>query len=94
MGDVVNTDRRSSERRHVHAKVEFFIEGTGDLLSAESVNISEEGIRFETDEPLMLSLRYDLDGKTHLKIGRLVWARSTDEGKMTYGLDFVKQDGK
>lgn len=92
MSDVVGTDRRHSQRQRVHAKVEFIIEGTGELLTATSVDLSEEGIRFDSDHPLTLSLRYELDGETHLKVGRLVWAKRTDDGRMTYAMDFTDSE--
>ncbi len=79
-------DRRRSPRVDIKARVEFFVDA--DIIDATSVDISETGIRFQTDSPIAINLRMTIDGEVKEKRAKLVWAQRTD-GHVQYGLDFT-----
>lgn len=87
MSKTVDQNRRSAERKAVILPIEFVVEG--DLIKATSVDISETGIRIDTQEPMCLHLRFKVDGEMKVYKARFAWARKTEEGTMTYGLEFL-----
>lgn len=88
MSKTVDQNRRSAERKAVILPIEFVVED--DLIKATSVDISETGIRIDTEEPMCLYLRFKLDGEVKNFRARFAWARKTEEDNMTYGLEFLE----
>ncbi|MHC4944887.1 MAG: PilZ domain-containing protein [Planctomycetota bacterium] len=87
MSSEIKVDNRSSVRHDYQTPVEFIIEG--DVLDAKSVNISDTGIRFDTEKPLRFTLRFRHDSQNKVIVSDLVWAKRMEDGSMSYGLDFV-----
>jgi hypothetical protein len=87
MSSEIKVDHRISERLDYQTPVEFIIEG--DVLNANSVNISKTGIRFETERPLRFTLRFRHEDENKVIVSDLVWAKRMEDGSMSYGLDFV-----
>jgi hypothetical protein len=83
-------ENRVSERLDINTEIDFYVDA--DVLSARSVNISGSGIRFDTDQPIKVCMRVDVDGALHELEASLVWARRNDAGGMAYGFEFP--DGK
>ena len=50
------------------------------------IDISEDGIRFETSVPQEVRVQVRADGELVEYDAQLVWARINKEGKMEYGL--------
>jgi hypothetical protein len=90
MSPDVDTNKRQSERRNIETEIEFLIEDKGEILSAHSVDLSEKGIRLDTEHPLKVTLRYVVDGKTHIQLARMVWARREEDNTYQYGLEFIE----
>ena len=56
-------------------------------LEGTSVNISEHGLRLDTDNPIKFKVQYDLGtGMTQREVF-LVWAGKKEDGKMMYGFE-------
>jgi hypothetical protein len=89
MDNAVGTDKRNSERKTFNSKIEFIVDA--DLLAATSVNISDSGIRFNAENPIKVTLRFFLEGENQIKSARLVWAHKEEDGRMSYGLEFVDE---
>ena len=87
MADTKGRERRSSERTVVQAQIEFFV--NADIVSAQSVDMSETGLRFDTEEPLKIHMRMKIDGEVHDREARFVWAAKNPDGTMTYGLEYI-----
>lgn len=83
-------EKREAERIPVVTNVEFH--ALKDLIDAVSVNISEKGICFSTDEPLKVRMRYESDGMRHEREARLAWTRIEENGQTTYGFEFIDPD--
>ena len=86
MGNTDQTDRRRHERRPSRNPVEFTIQG--DILDAVSVDVSDSGIRLDTERPVEISLRLGGDGEQSYDAS-LVWARRKLDGGMTYGFEYL-----
>ena len=81
-------DFRRALRRQLTTKVEFFVDG--EIEQAITIDISEMGIQFVTDEPVKVRIRLELEGEAKEYFARLVWARKrTNDGSMSYGLEFI-----
>ncbi len=80
------SEERIATRKEIKTKVEFIVDG--DIISAESVNISTTGISFTTDNPIKIRMRFEEDGETKEELAELVWAKQ-DEKETSYGLSFI-----
>jgi len=80
-------ERRTSERKKVEGDVEFIL--YLDAYQATSVNLSETGIRFDTEKPIYIRLQAEIDGKKLTRDAQLVWASKKDDSGMSYGFEFV-----
>ncbi len=87
MADKKSEDgNQRAERVSVTNKVEFIIDA--DIISAESVNISETGICIHTKSPIQICMRVFDDGKSTDYDGKLMRAGKNDDGTMFYGIHF------
>ncbi len=86
MGDV-KEERRGSERKSVRKDMEFVL--FLDAFKAKSIDLSEGGIRFETDEPIIIRLQMGAGGEDEMRDAKLVWAEKKPDGGMTYGFEFI-----
>lgn len=79
-----------AERRKISMRVEFIVDA--DVIRAESINLSDTGIAFETDAPIRVWMRFgeEQDLIPGDQQAELVWAKREPEGKTTYGLQFVE----
>jgi hypothetical protein len=90
MKEQNDNDKRIARRVPIKTKVEFFVDA--DIIDAESVNISNTGIRFDTHEPIPIQMRLEKDGILYENRAHLVWAQSKNDSGMTYGFQFVPRD--
>ncbi|MBN2710859.1 MAG: PilZ domain-containing protein [Planctomycetes bacterium] len=79
---------REALRSDLHTEIEFFVDA--DVIQATSVNVSKTGIRFDTDNQIMVRLRVDPHGEKVDYEARLVWVKEKDGGGMSIGLEFVE----
>jgi hypothetical protein len=86
----VNKKERAPRKEFNHA-VEFIV--NQDIIKAESVNISQTGIRFETEEPVQVIMRIKKDsGEQEEHSAQLAWAQKTATGGTSFGLQFLDGD--
>lgn len=83
-GEETMKEKRNSERQAVKSDITVFIEG--DVYLASMLDISENGIRFETNGPQEVRIQIREDGEMMEYDAQLVWARINENGKMEYGL--------
>lgn len=83
---IVEKNRRQSDRKKIDAEVEFIF--SADIIKAHSVNISENGIRLDTDSPLEIELRIKLNGRDEDHKAKLCWAEKKGEKGFAYGFQF------
>ncbi len=91
--DEQNKSQRQYPRIEIQAQVEFYIDA--DIVSAETINISDGGLQIITQEPVKALLRVtESDGKVQEYQAEIVWARRNPDEKMSFGLKFIKDENK
>jgi hypothetical protein len=78
-------------REAFDGEIEFL--GDFDLVNCRGLNISEEGIAFQMDEPMTFKMRFKRDGKSYDQQAKLVWAQPLDNRK-GYQMGFEFEGGK
>ncbi|MDH3391551.1 MAG: PilZ domain-containing protein [Desulfobulbaceae bacterium] len=86
MTDSGNQERRAADRQLIKTEVTFHTED--DIYMAESVDISNTGVRVVTDNPIDIRIQIKEDDKVVQYDAQLVWARLKDDGTMEYGLKY------
>ena len=86
MTDMEKNEKRSTERRLSETEVTFHTEE--DIYMANSVDISDTGIRIVTKKPIDIRIEVKEDDRQVQYDAQLVWARVKDDGSMEYGLKF------
>ena len=86
MADSGNQEKRAADRQLIETEVTFHTED--DIYMAESVDISNTGIRIVTDSPIDIRIQIKEDDKMVQYDAQLVWARLKDDGTMEYGLKY------
>jgi len=79
-------NRRKKPRNRIQTNVEFYI--LADIITAKTVNISETGVRFDTEKALDIEMRFVKNGKEEEHVARLCWAEQQPDGSFTYGFEF------
>ena len=82
------TDKRSEERRKINTPVNYFIDA--DITRAKAVDVSDSGVSFETEKPISMHIRMEVDGMVLEHVAELVWCKRKKNGAMAYGLEFNK----
>jgi len=82
------TDKRSEERRKINTQVNFFIDA--DITKAKAVDVSDSGVSFETEKPISMHIRMEVNGMVLEHVAELVWCKRKKNGGMAYGLEFNK----
>ena len=83
--------RERAERKKINLTVDFMVEA--DILPAESIDLSDSGIAFKTDTPIVVRMRIKDDtGKPQDRLAHLVWAKNDNNGPTTYGLKFIEEE--
>jgi hypothetical protein len=82
----LESEKRTTDRAPVQKQVEFFVDA--DIIQAESVDLSQSGVRMNTDKPIAIRMRiYHPDGGFDEHVAQLVWATRKGE-QMSYGFEF------
>lgn len=87
-----NNDKvRIAMRKKLHTEVEFYVDA--DIIKADSLDVSDTGIKFETDDPIKVRMRVDMEnGESEEHEAILVWAQKEDNGLTTYGLHYIPDE--
>ena len=83
---MVDNEKRAVERNLVETEVTFHTED--DIYMANSVDISNAGIRIVTENPVDIRIQIKEHDKLVQYDAQLVWARIKDDGTMEYGLKY------
>ena len=84
---IQSNEIRRAIRHSIKTDVSFFIDA--DVLEAQSIDISETGIRLQTDHPIKIKMRINMgDGKFEETDATLIWAEINHKSGMTYGIRF------
>ncbi|MDX1776155.1 MAG: PilZ domain-containing protein [Desulfobulbales bacterium] len=86
MADKEYKDKRTSDRRLLETEVTFHTED--DIYMAKTVDISENGIRIVTDQPVKIRIQIKEDDRLVQYDAQLVWSRVKEDGTMEYGLRY------
>lgn len=90
MDNANQSNRREHDRKPSDSPVQFIVQG--DVIAAVSVDVSDGGIRLDTERPVKISLRIGgEDGQSYEAV--LVWARRKLDGGMTYGFEYLTPGG-
>ena len=80
-------EKRKAERMALETEVEFIVDA--DVIQAKSIDVSETGIRIETDDSIKVCMRLNIDGEKKDMEGQLVWTKKNEKGGMTYGFQYT-----
>ena len=81
-------NQRKSKRDYLKTKVEFYVDA--DIICSETINISENGVQFETKHPIIVKMRMDTDGLIKESSAKLVWSKQSN-GTTVYGLEYISE---
>ena len=81
-----NQERRAAERRLLETEVTFHTED--DIYMANSIDISDKGIRIVTDEPMDIRIQIKENDRLVQYEAQLVWSKVNEDGTMEYGLKY------
>lgn len=85
--DDVEVGNHRSARTPMATPIEFICDF--DIVSATGVNVSESGICFDIDEPLVFEMQLVLDGERHTHRAELVRMEALPDGGCRLGLRFA-----
>lgn len=78
---------RREMRADLMTEVEFSIDNS--RMEACTIDVSESGLRLETDTPLIIRLKFKADPLPEEHVAELVWARENSSGAMEYGFRYI-----
>jgi hypothetical protein len=81
-----NEEKRAEKRRLKKTEVTFHTED--DIYMANSIDISDRGIRIVTDEPVEIRIQIKEEDKLVQYEAQLVWTKVNEDGTMEYGLKY------
>lgn len=90
MSKEQGSDLRQCERFALDADIEFFVDA--DIVHAQSVDVSQTGLSFRTDNPLLISMRMELEGQVEERRAKILWASRQWDGSVRYGLEFIDEE--
>lgn len=79
-------NQRKSLRNRIKTNVEFYIDA--DIIHSETINISKNGLQFETEKPMIVKMRFDSDGIKKESAAKLIWSKQ-ENGNTIYGLEYI-----
>jgi hypothetical protein len=91
MIDFQLANRRDSERITLKGTIEFAVD-SGDI-DGESIDVSQSGISFETNQPITVEMILRLDGEEEARRAKVIWSKQLPTGRLRYGLKFL-DDGE
>lgn len=86
LGIVLNPSNRREERLPWEGAVDA--ESHSTRIEARGVNLSENGLCFESDQQFRLTVRFAIGGTIQERSARLAWSRTTKEGRTQLGVEF------
>ena len=87
MNSGKDSNRREAERKPVVTKVLFTVNDI--IIEASSVDVSETGIRFDTEKPFKILLEMKTNGQILNREAQIVWAKRNRNGGITFGFEYV-----
>ena len=87
MTDNQEDEQRAAQRQQHSVPVEFIV--AEDLLLAQSIDLSADGIQFETERALEFEFKCKVDGREVFERARLLWMKLEDDGRCKFGLEFI-----
>ncbi len=81
-------DQRIELRADLTTEVVFTVDA--DEIVAHTIDVSNSGLRLETNRPIKINLRFKEDVSPANYYAELVWAKRADEGYMEYGFRYVQ----
>lgn len=85
-------NKRRATREQINAEIEFI--GDFDIIQAEGVNVSRNGICFKLKKALPMEMQFTYDGITQRKRAELVWVKQLDDEGYSFGLKFTDNQTK
>lgn len=79
-------DFRENERRRHSVEVVFYIDD--DVMVARSIDVSDTGVRIETEDPIDIRVQIKVDDRMRVIKGKLVWAQKKYDGGSCYGIRY------
>jgi hypothetical protein len=77
---------RKNNRKICKEETQFYV--NADIINAQTLDMSETGVRIETKDPIMVHMKIGNDADSEISFAKLVWAKRQDDGSVAYGLEF------
>ncbi len=90
MSDSEIWDERIAPRQEISTAVDFTIEA--NEFTARSLDISLTGMRIQSAAPLPFIVKIKMADEVQERRATLVWAKTSEDGIMNYGLQFLDDD--
>lgn len=84
------SELRQCERFALDADIEFFVDA--DIVHAQSVDVSQTGLSFRTDTPMVILMRLEIEGQVEERRAKILWASRQWDGSVRYGLEFIDDE--
>ncbi len=67
-------------------------ERSSEHVEVKGVNLSDGGMCFDVDNALIFDLKFEHEGKVHMRNARLIWMERLSEERFRLGFKFVKSE--
>lgn len=82
-------ERRKSPRKPEAVEAEIYLESS--VFKAQTVDISDEGVRLELNKPIRFHIRVRIGDKLLSRIAEIVWSEDESSGKNhSYGFKYIE----
>ncbi len=82
-------ERRKSQRKPEAVEAEIYLESS--LFKAQTVDISDEGVRLELNKPIRFHIRVRIGDKLLSRIAEIVWSEDESSGENhSYGFKYIE----
>ena len=82
-------DRRKSERKSSSVEAELYLESS--VFKAQTVDVSDNGVRLELNKPIRFHIRIRIGDKLVSRKAEMIW--SEEEGRqesLSYGFKYIE----
>jgi hypothetical protein len=82
-------DRRKSERKRASIEAELYLESS--VFKAQTVDVSDEGVRLELDKPIRFHIRVRIGDKLVSRKAIIVWSEEKEQPQsLSYGFKYIE----
>ena len=82
-------ERRKSQRKTSSVEAELYLESS--VFKAQTVDVSDDGVRLELNKPIRFHIRIRIGDKLVSRKAEMIWSEdATKESSLTYGFKYIE----